>query len=69
MSKLLRLPDVMAATGLSRSEIYRRLARGEFPRRIPLSADGRAIAFDEQEIQEWIRACIARRDRRETVAA
>jgi len=35
-SKLLRLPQVKAATGLSKSSIYARIAEGTFPKQIPL---------------------------------
>ena len=51
-SKILRLPDVKARTGLSRSTIYLRLATGQFPR--PVSLGARSIGFVESEIDEWI---------------
>ena len=50
--KILRLPDVKARTGLSRSTIYLRLAAGQFPR--PVSLGARSIGFVEAEIDEWI---------------
>lgn len=31
MYEFLRLPQVQRATGLSKSEIYRRISRGDFP--------------------------------------
>ena len=49
---LLRLPEVIRRTGLSRSEVYRREALGEFPKRISLGA--RSVAWPESEITEWI---------------
>lgn len=56
-----RLTQVKARTGLSRSEIYRRIAMGEFPRPIKLSV--RASAWSSAEIDAWIASRIAARDR------
>ncbi len=50
--KILRLPDVKALTGLSRSTIYLRMANHEFPSSISLG--GRAVGWMEQDIYEWI---------------
>ena len=36
MNKFLRLPQVKASTGLSKSSIYARIAEGTFPKQIPL---------------------------------
>ena len=49
---LLRLPEVRAACALSRTEMYRRLAAGEFPR--PIALGRRAVAWRSSEIQDWI---------------
>jgi prophage regulatory protein len=49
---ILRLPAVKAATGLSRSTIYLRIAEGTFPKAIGLG--GRAVGWLEAEIQEWL---------------
>jgi len=57
---LLRLRAVCASTGLSRSELYRRLRADEFPRPVRLSKQ--AIAWASNEIQDWIDARIAERD-------
>ena len=46
---LIRLPDVKAASGLSRSTIYQRIAAGVWPR--PVSLGGRAVAWPAQEVQ------------------
>lgn len=54
---LLRLPEVIKRTCLSRSEVYRREAIGEFPRRVSLGA--RSVAWPEIEITEWIGERIA----------
>lgn len=55
-----RLPRVRARTGLSRSEIYRRIAQGTFPK--PIKLGMRASAWAEHEVTAWIAARIAARD-------
>ena len=55
-----RLPSVRARTGLSRSEIYRRVAAGTFPR--PVKLGERASAWCAMEIDSFISARIAERD-------
>lgn len=57
---LLRLPQVQARTGLSRSEIYRRIASGGFP--APVKLGERASAWPEHEVTAWCEARIAARD-------
>ena len=52
MVTILKLPQVMAATGLSRSSIYLRMSEGSFPRQISLGA--RSIGWIDSEVQEWI---------------
>lgn len=56
-----RLFQVKARTGLSRSEIYRRIAMGDFPRPIKLGV--RASAWSATEVDAWIAGRIAARDR------
>lgn len=53
---ILRLPDVKARTGLSRSTIYLRIAAGTFPR--PVALGGRAVGWLAAEVQEWIEVAI-----------
>jgi prophage regulatory protein len=53
---ILRLPQVRARTGLSRSSIYLALSRGEFPQRIGLGQ--RAVGWLESDIENWISARI-----------
>lgn len=48
----LRLPQVKQRTALSRSSIYAKIARGEFPP--PVSLGARAVAWLDDEITEWI---------------
>jgi prophage regulatory protein len=57
-----RLPKVKARTGLSRSEIYRKVSLGEFP--CPIKLGERASAWPEHEVSAWIASRIAARDAR-----
>ena len=50
--RLVKLKEVVAATGLSRSSIYALIAEGLFPR--PLQVGRRAVRWIEQEVQEWL---------------
>jgi prophage regulatory protein len=54
---LLRLPAVVARTGLSRSAIYRLGQLGQFPR--PVSIGPRASAWPSDEVDVWIASRIA----------
>ncbi|MCE2541050.1 MAG: AlpA family transcriptional regulator [Acidobacteria bacterium] len=51
--RLLRLPAVLEKTGLRRSVLYALMTPGEFPR--PLRIGARAVAWLEDEVDEWIR--------------
>ncbi|HYD59679.1 MAG TPA: AlpA family transcriptional regulator [Noviherbaspirillum sp.] len=53
---LMRLPAVEAQTGLSKSEIYRRMREGTFPKPIKLGA--RAVAWPAAQIDAWVKALI-----------
>ena len=50
--KILRLPNVLDRTGLSRSTVYQRVTEGRFPR--PVSLGARAVGWIETEVEEWI---------------
>lgn len=50
--KILRLPDVIQQTGLSRSSIYLRIANREFPKSISLG--GRSVGWLQHEVDEWL---------------
>jgi prophage regulatory protein len=50
--KILRLPNVLDRTGLSRSTIYLRVTEGRFPK--PVSLGARAVGWIETEVEEWI---------------
>jgi len=51
-SRMMRLPEVMRLTGLSRSTIYRLTGAGEFPRRVKLSE--RTAAWSEAAVMDWL---------------
>lgn len=57
---LLRLPDVMARTALSRSAIYAAMGTGGFPR--PVKIGQRLNAWPVDEIDNWIAGRMAQRD-------
>jgi prophage regulatory protein len=52
VTTILRLPNVKARTGLSRSTIYLRIAEGSFP--APVSLGGRAVGWIEAEVNDWL---------------
>ncbi len=56
-NSILRLPDVKARTGLSRSTIYLRISEGAFP--APISLGDRAVGWLEGEVNQWIDERIA----------
>lgn len=60
VQNILRRDEVERATGLPRSTIYDKMAKGEFPKSIKLSA--RAVGWLEQDIANWQKARIADRD-------
>ena len=49
---ILRLTDVLKRTGLSRSTLYNRIARNEFPHQVSLG--GRAVGWLNGEVENWI---------------
>ena len=60
---ILKLPAVMAKTGLCRSVIYERMELGTFPKSLHLGA--RSVGWLESELDEWIKSLIDERDNRE----
>jgi prophage regulatory protein len=54
--RLIRLTETLNKTGLSRSTLYDLTLRGEFPAQVKLSKDGRAVAWIESEIDDWIKS-------------
>lgn len=51
--RILRFPEVVSRTGLSRSSVYGRIKAGEFPSPVQLGP-GRAVGFIEQDVATWI---------------
>ncbi len=49
---LMRLPEVIAACGMSRSLIYKMAKDGRFPR--PIRVAARLSAWDSKAVQSWI---------------
>lgn len=56
MGSLWRLPTVETQTGLSKSEIYRRIKLGTFPK--PLKLGSRAVAWPSTSIESWVKTLI-----------
>ncbi|NUA26138.1 helix-turn-helix transcriptional regulator [Cupriavidus basilensis] len=56
--RIIRLPEVCKAVGLSRSGIYARIQKGAFPAPIKM---GYSSGWIESEVQGWIEQQIARR--------
>jgi len=52
LDRFMRLPEVLAITGLARSTVYALAQRGEFPRSYRTGA--RASGWRESEIKAWI---------------
>lgn len=50
--RIIRLKTVLARTGLSRSTLYRKMADGTFPQRVPISVHG--TGWHESAINRWI---------------
>ena len=63
--RFLRIQDVMSLTGLGRSTIYKFMADDtDFPKSVPLG--GRAVAWVESEIEEWMESRLSMRDNQES---
>ncbi|EGR1262321.1 AlpA family transcriptional regulator [Vibrio cholerae] len=57
--RLSRFREVLTMTGLSRSSLYRFIEENQFPTQVQLG--GRAVAWVEGEVQEWIAQRITNR--------
>lgn len=57
---ILRRDEVERVTGLPRSTIYDKMAKGEFPQSVKIGA--RAVGWLENEVAAWQRSRIAQRD-------
>jgi len=68
--RFIRLPEVLSRTGYGRTSIYRKMEDGSFPRCIKLGGpledsnafDSRAIAWIEDEVEQWMESMIEERD-------
>ena len=57
--RFLRLANVIARTGLSRSSIYLGISKGTFPQTVSLGT--RSVAWLESEIDAWVQTQIEKR--------
>ena len=68
-TRLIRLNEVLSRTGYGRTSIYRKMDEGSFPKSLKLGSpikdptqfDCRAIAWIEDEIDQWVEARIEER--------
>ena len=68
--RFIRLNEVMSRTGYGRTSIYRKMEDGSFPKSIklggaptdPCKFDCRAIAWIEDEVDQWAESRIDERD-------
>ena len=68
--RFIRLSEVMTRTGYGRTSIYRKMEEGSFPRSVKLGGpledsnafDCRAVAWIEDEVEQWIESRIDERD-------
>ena len=56
---VIKLPEVVRRTALSKASIYVFIKEGRFPKPIPLGA--RAVGFLESEINSWLSSQIEKR--------
>jgi len=54
--RMLRLPQVIDATGLGKTKIYELQGQGDFPMRVKITAH--SVAWVEEEVQAWLAARI-----------
>ena len=64
--RIFRLQDVITATGLSRSTLYKYISEGTFPK--PVSLGDRCVGWVDSEVHDWILARIEERDLAEGAA-
>lgn len=50
--RMLHIDEVVELTGLSRSTIYKKMAKGEFPK--PLKLGERAVRWRQSEVEAWL---------------
>ncbi|MDO8039529.1 AlpA family transcriptional regulator [Janthinobacterium sp. SUN137] len=57
--RFIRLAEVLATCGKSRSSVYEGIKDGTFP--APVKLKGRSSAWLKSEILQWMQACVAAR--------
>ena len=55
--RIIRPPEVLVRTGLSRSSVYERMKDKTFPAAIGLG--GRSVGWLESEVTDWILGCVS----------
>ena len=68
--RLIRLPEVLSRTGYGRTSIFRKMEDGSFPKSIklggppldPSAFDSRAVAWIEDDVDQWIESRIEEQD-------
>ena len=58
--RFMKLKEVMNITGLARATVYKYIANDRFPKSVSLG--DRAVAWIEEEVQDWMLERIANRD-------
>ena len=69
--RFIRLSEVLSRAGYGRTSIYRKMEEGLFPKSVKLGGplkdpslfDCRAIAWIEDEVDQWIESRISERDK------
>lgn len=49
---IMRFPEVVAQTGLSRATLYRLVNEGKFPRQVQLTS--RSVGWYAKDIEKWL---------------
>jgi prophage regulatory protein len=62
LPRLLRLPQVLAATGLRRTAVLEAVKAGKFPQPVKILSEGRAQAWLEDEVAAFILERVRARD-------
>ncbi len=59
--RFIRLKEVLAICGMSRSSVYDAIKKGRFPK--PVKVEGTTTAWVRSEIDQWVQERINARDR------
>lgn len=51
--RILRINSVLERTGLTRSTLYRKMERGEFPKQVKIAQ--RCAGWRESAVKEWLK--------------